>query len=226
MLTCEIEETLSPEDAVQFASFTFFIYQVLRQKIKIEGLSEDQKDAYFLAALERSYRTSDKPYQRYHLFITFYKPMHQYSQKELATLATKLPDIFKKIDETLNNAYVENLIRYARKQLPSFLVLFSILKDKFKEINALLTDKAKLWNVVDMTCREKYQQLNTRIRNVAIRSFIYIFLTKMIFALILEIRFPAILQRSEHERGLPLTSIFPPILMLIIVSFFRVPGED
>lgn len=226
MLTCEIEETLSPEDAVQFASFTFFIYQVLRQKIKIEGLSEDQKDAYFLAALERSYRKSDKPYQRYHLFITFYKPMQQYSRKELATLATKLPEIFKKIDETLNNAYVENLIRYARKQLPSFLVLFSIIKDKFKEIKPLLTDKAKLWNIVDMTCREKYQQLNTRIRNVAIRSFIYIFLTKMIFALILEIPVSRYIYNEVNMSAVAINSIFPPILMLIIVSFFRVPGED
>ena len=47
MLTCEIEETLSPENASKFSSFTFFIYQVLRKKIRIEGLSEDQKDAYF-----------------------------------------------------------------------------------------------------------------------------------------------------------------------------------
>lgn len=226
MLTCELEETLSPEDAIRYASFTFFIYQVLRKKIKIEGLTEDQKDAYFLAALERSYRKSDKSYQRYHLFITFYRPIQTYSLKELQAFSSKLPEIFKKIDETLNNSYVDNLIHYTRKQLPSFLILFSIIREKSKDIGAILTDKAKLWSEVDMTCREKYQQLSTRIRNLAIRSFIYIFLTKMIMALILEIPVSRYLFGEVNYSAVAINSIFPPILMLIIVSFFRVPGED
>lgn len=226
MMTCEIEETLSPEVASKYASFTFFIYQVLRKKIQIEGLSEDQKDAYFLAALERSYRKSDKPSQRYHLFTTFYKPINQYTTKELTSLMTKLPEIFKKIDETLENAYVENLIRYTRKQLPSFLILFSIIETKFKDIGSILGDKTKLWVEVEQTCREKYQQLSSRIRNLAIRSFIYIFLTKMLFALILEVPVSRYVYGEVNLKSVIINSVFPPILMLLIVSFFKVPGED
>lgn len=226
MMTCEIEETLSPETATKYASFTFFIYQVLRKKIQIEGLSEDQKDAYFLAALERSYRKSDKPYQRYHLFTTFYRPLNQYSAKELATMASKLPDIFKKIDQTLENAYVENLIRYTRKQLPSFLILFSIIEAKFKDIDGILGEKNKLWVEVEQTCREKYQQLSSRIRNLAIRSFVYIFLTKMLFALILEVPVSRYIYGEINLKSIIINSVFPPILMLIIVAFYKVPGED
>lgn len=226
MMTCEIEETLSPETAAKDASYTFFIYQVLRKKIQIEGLSEDQKDAYFLAALERTYRKSDKPYQRYHLFTTFYKPLHQYGDRELVTLSTKIPDIFKKIDETLENAYVDNLIRYTRKQLPPFLILFSIIDTKFKEIHGLLGEKNKLWIEVEKTCREKYQQLSTRIRNMAIRSFVYIFLTKMLFALILEVPVSRYVYGEVNIKSVIINSVFPPILMLLIVAFYKVPGDD
>ncbi|MCX6730489.1 MAG: hypothetical protein NTZ55_01450 [Candidatus Roizmanbacteria bacterium] len=226
LMTCEIEETLSPENANRFSSYLFFIYQVLRKKIKIEGLSEDQKDAYFLAALEKSFRKSDLPYQRYHLFVTFYKPISTYTDKELDVFAAKAPALFKKIDETLTNSYVDSLTRFTRKQLPPFLILFSILKDKAKEAQEILSDKTSLWKQVDETCREKYQQLNSRVRNLAIRSFIYVFLTKMVFALILEVPVSQWLYGEVNMRSIGINTLFPPLLMLLIVSVFKIPGEE
>jgi len=226
LLTCEIEETLAPENANRFSSYLFFIYQVLRKKVKIEGLSQDQKDAYFLAALEKSFRKSDQPFQRYHLFITFYKPIHTYSEKELDQFAAKAPAIFKKVDETVTNTYVESLTRFTRKQLPPFLILFSILKDKGGEAQAIVSDKNNLWKLVDETCREKYQQLNSRVRTLAIRSFIYVFLTKMVFALILEVPVSQWLYGEVNMRSIGINTLFPPILMLLIVSVFKIPGEE
>jgi len=101
LLTCEIEETLKPESAQIQANLTFFLYQVLRKKIKIEGLSEEQKDSFFLVAIEKVFGKSDRSYLRYHLFVTFYKPFFTYSKKDLETIANKLPTIFKKIDDII-----------------------------------------------------------------------------------------------------------------------------
>lgn len=226
LMTCEIEETLSPEYAHRYSSYIFFLYQVLRKKIKIEGLSEDQKDAYFLAALERSFRKSDIPYQRYHLFTTFYKPLRQYSAKELELFATKAPAVFKKIDETINSKYVESLTRFTRKQLPPFLILFDIIKNKFSDIEKILSDKNELWKHVDETCREKYQQLNVRVRNLGFRSFIYIFLTKMLFALVLEVPVSQWVYNEVSMKSIAINSLFPPIFMLLIISFFKIPSEE
>jgi len=226
LLTCEIEERLSPENSVRESSFSFFIYQVLRQKIKIEGLSEQDKDAYFLAAIEKAYRKSDISYERYHFFITFYKPIHEYSIAELENISTKLPEIFRKIDQMIKNPYVDNLVRYTRKQLPSFLVLFDIVKTKARQIKSILTDKSNLWKEVDITCRNKYQYVNSRVKVLAVRSFIYILLTKMVFALILEYPVSKMLYGEVNNLSIIINSLFPPILMAIIVLFFRMPSED
>jgi hypothetical protein len=226
LITCEIEETLKPTSANRQANLTFFIYQVLRKKIKIEALTEQQKDAYFLVAIERVYGKSDKPYERYHLFITFYKSLSQYPPSELQNLATKLPTIFKKIDDMIVNPYVDNLIKFVRKQLPPFLILFEIIKQKFNEIEVILTNKERLWTEVDFTCREKYQQLGGRIRNLAIKSFIYILLTKMLFALILEYPLSLYIYGEVNNTSILINSLFPPFLMVAILAFFRVPGED
>jgi len=226
ILTCELEETLKPASAMKQANFTFFIYQVLRKKIKIEGLSDQQKDSFFLAAIEKVYGKSDKPYQRYHLFITFYKPLQQYSLQEIKELGAKLTVIFRKVDDIIGSAYVENLTKFIRKQLPPFLIIFEILKNKFSEVESILADKDKLWNEVDTTCRDKYQQLGTRIRNLAVRSFIYILLTKMLFALILEYPLSLYIYNEVNIKSIAINSIFPPILMVIILMFFKVPGES
>src|SRR3989339_1508637 len=184
LFTCEIEELLKPGSAQKQSNLTFFIYQVLRKKIKIEGLSESQRDSYFLVATEKVFGKSDRSYLRYHLFTTFYKTLASYSQKELSSFSNKLPSIFKKIDDMVANPYVDNLVKFTRKQLPPFLVLFDIINSKKDDMGGMLTDKEKLWTEVDQMCREKYSAMGLRIRNLAFRSFIYILLTKMIFALI------------------------------------------
>jgi len=226
MLTAEIEENLSPEKTGREANFTFFIYQVLRGKIKIEGLTEEQKDTFFLAAIEKAYRRTDKPFQRYHFFITFYQPINKYTVEELKTLALKIPDIFKKIDEMITSPYVDKLLRYTKKQLPSFLILFDIVKTKFGEIGTILSNPTKLWNEVELTCRKKYQAVATRMRVLGVRSFIYIFLTKMLFALILEYPLSLYIYGEINTVSIIINSIFPPVLMLLIISFFKLPGED
>ena len=225
LLTAELEETLKPESATRQASCTFFIYQVLRKKIKIEGLTDQQKDAYFLVAIEKVYGKSDQAYQRYHLFVTLYRALSLYSIDELKKLGSQLSTIFKRIDDMITNAYVDNLVKFTRKQLPPFLILFEILKNKLNQADVILTNKEKLWNTVDLTCREKYQQLGSRITNLAIKSFIYILLTKMLFALILEYPLSIYLYGEANNMSIAINSIFPPILMVIILAFFRVPGE-
>jgi len=226
LLTSEIEETLKPESAGIQSNLSFFIYQVLRNKIKIEGLKEEQKDAYFLVAIEKVFGKSDRAYLRYRLFTTFYKIIAAHTEKELQNLSTKLPSIFKKIDEMVTNPYVDNLVKFTRKQLPPFIILFALIKNKPAEINAILTNKERLWTEVDQMCRVKYQQLGSRIRSLAIRSFIYILLTKMIFAIILEVPVSLYFYGEINRNAIIINSIFPPMLMIAILGFFKVPGDD
>lgn len=226
LITCEIEESLKPQSAQTQTNLSFFIYQVLRKKIKIEDLKDDQKDAYFLVAIEKVFGKSDQAYQRYHLFMTFYKTLDAYSDKDLKNLIPKLPTIFKKIDDMIVNPYVDNLVKFTRKQMPPFLVLFSLIKSKSTEMSMILTDREKLWNEVDQKCRYKYQQLGGRVRSLAVRSFIYILLTKMIFAVILEIPISNYFYGEVSIDAIIINSIFPPVLMIIILGFFKIPGEE
>ena len=224
LTTCEIEEKLSPDKALRKTYYGYFIFQVLRKKIYFEGLSETKRDLYLLSAIEKIYRRSDRAYQRYHLFVNLYQQLSELDDQELNKITTNFLEIAQKIDQILNNFYVDQLARYLKKQLPPFLILFGLIDEKGDEIESILNNKDRLWEEVDFHCRRKYQGIHSRLINLAIRSFIYIFLTKMIFALILEFPLSKYFYGEVNQASIMINTLFPPILMLFILIFFQLPG--
>ncbi len=212
LLTCEIEEALSPLQSKRSSLFSFFIYQVLKDKVKIEDISEEQKNAYFYVALEKSFNKSDIPYLRYHLFTLT-------GDKISAAL-------FRKIDDLIANPNPERLRRFVRNQMPPFHILFELFKKHASKTEAILQDKSKLWTEVEQLCREKYEQTKKRLSNLAVKAVIYIFITKMLFVLILEHPLSIILYNEVNYFALAINTIFPPLLMFIIISLTKIPGED
>ena len=226
LFTAEIEEFLSPAESKIEADFTYYIFQTLRDKVKIEDTDEKQRDTLLFIAIENSYRKSDRPYQRYHLFRLFYKPISQYHELEREQIITKLPEIFNKIDSLLDNPTTEKLVRFTRKLLPPYLILFTIIRKHSKEISSILSDKGALWNKVEQAAREKYGQVRSRLNILAVRSLIYIFITKMLLAIILEVPLSQFIYHDVSYVAIGINSVFPALLMLIIILFVSLPGED
>lgn len=226
LLTCEIEETLSPYEASKNTLYTFYIFQVLCKKIKVENINSELQDAYFYIAVEKGFAKNDTPYLRSHLFQLFSKPIGQHTTDEIKKIVPKLVTTIKKIDDIINNPYSEKLVKFVKRQTPPFLILFAIVDRNIKNIRKILINKEDLWAGVEIICREKYQLIAKRLRTTAVRSLIYIFLTKMIFAFILEYPLSLYLFQEVHMLSIGVNTLFPPILMLILVSLVSVPGEE
>jgi hypothetical protein len=227
LMTCEIEEYLSPESSQRENIFTYFIFQCLKDKIKIEDVHEDVQHAYLLAALEKTYRKSDTPYQRYHLFTIFYQPLATYDTASLADIVHHMPKIFRKIDDTLGNSNLEKLSRFVKKQLPSYLILFELIQSKSSgEIKDILESKEKLWSEVELLCRQKYSQTGGRLRTLGIRSIIYILITKMLLAIAMEGPLSQLVYNEIHWESIIINSVFPVLLMAGIIFTTSLPGEE
>lgn len=227
LLTCEIEEVLTPDISQRENLFTYFIFQLLKDKIKIPNIDQDTQNAFLLTTIEKTYRKSDIAYQRYHLFNVFYQPLAKYTVQDLKNLAPKLPKIFEKIDDTLRNPLIDKIGKFVKKQLPPFLILFDLIKTYSQEdLKALLTDKAKLWSEVDLLCRQKYAGVQKRLRALAIRSLIYVFITKMLLAIALEGPLSQYFFGEVEWMSIVINSLFPPFFMLIIILFNRIPDEE
>ncbi|MBI2641212.1 hypothetical protein HYW87_01285 [Candidatus Roizmanbacteria bacterium] len=226
LATCSIEETLAPQDAKKISLFVFYIFQVLKNKIKIEKMSEDQKDALLYVAIEKTFAKSDRSYLRYHLSILSHPQLHLRNYQEIELLIPKLPSIFDRIERIINHQGVDKLIRYIKSQMPPFLILYSLFNRNKDTVGQILTNNDQLWARVDEICREKYQQTSSRLQSLAIKSLIYIFLTKMIFALLLEVPLSDYFYGEVNYFAIAINSLFPPLLMLFIIGLVRTPGEE
>ncbi|MEX1052572.1 MAG: hypothetical protein WEC80_01875 [Patescibacteria group bacterium] len=226
LMTCEIEEALTPVESETNSLFTFYIYQVLRKKVKIEGLDENSKNAYFFLALDKTFNKSDLSYLRYHLFTLYNEKISTLPDKELKTQATKLVDLFDDIDKLIKSTIVGRVSRFVRTHIPPFRVLFQLFNKKGKSIETVIKDETELWKEVEKLCREKYEEVKNRLNNLALKAIIYIFLTKMIVAFIVE--YPVSLYYFGEVNYLALTinTIFPPFLMFILIGLTKTPTDE
>lgn len=227
LLTSEIEEFLTPDVSQRENIFTYFLFQSLKNKVKIEGISPDLQNAYLIASIEKTYRKSDTPYERYHMFNVFYQPMASYTIDELADIVPKIPQIFQKIDDTLGNPTLEKLNKFVKKQLPPFLIFFDMIKaKKADDLQTLITSKEKLWPEVELLCRQKYTQSRGRLQTLGIRSIIYIIITKMLLAVALEGPLSQYFYGYIHWESIIINAVFPVVMMAVIIFLTRLPGED
>lgn len=226
LMTCEIEEALSPYEAKRNALQTFYIFQVLKDKVRVENITDEKKNAYFYVAIERLFAKSDRAYLRAHLFSLLYGSISSAKNPELEQITAGLPKIFQNIDGLIKNPYTDRLRRFINGQMPPFRVLFDITGKGAEAVKEIAADPVKLWVEVDRTCRAKYDQGSRRLTRLAIKAIIYIFLSKMLFALALEYPLSLHLFGEVNYTALWVNTLFPPLLMFLIVGFTRIPGAE
>ena len=110
--------------------------------------------------------------------------------------------------------------------MPPFKILFDLFLDKGSEISNTLKNTDVLWTEIEQLCRSKYEYVRKRLNNLAIKAIIYIFLTKMIIALILEYPLSLRIFGEVNIIALIINTIFPPILIFAIVGLTGLPGFE
>ena len=122
MMSSEIEETLQPQEAKQHSLFTFFMFQVLKDKIKIEKTTEEEKNASIFVAIEKGFNQSDIAYLRYHIFTLWQKPLSKQNEQQIDKLIPELHNLFIKIDRIINNPNADRLRRFVNFHKAPFLI--------------------------------------------------------------------------------------------------------
>lgn len=225
LLTCEIEEELAPEEAKKREFYLYFIFQVLKEKIElVDEDSEELKNLNVFIAIDKAYFKSDIHYLRYHVFKLIYGRISEFDKENEERFISLFPKIYSFLEEVLRSLYIDKIVRFVKTQRAPFLVLEEILQRKNRK--DILTDKEKLEQVVDEICRKNYQKSQEKVRKAAIRGFIYIFLTKMGLALILEYPLSQYFYGEVDYFALTVNSIFPPFLMAVIALLTRTPDEE
>jgi len=214
--SCEIENCLCPH--IIDEGYAEVISEWIKNNYSIPELSEEEKNTQIFLAAARAFLKLDDPTLNWYLLKREYPNVN--SPQEL--LKAK-----EKIASELNHPLGLSLFRFTRKILAQFFILKEIIEKNFPhKINSIFEHPEKLKEEIEEACEEEYLETKVKINRGIIRSIIYIFATKVLIALLLEIPYETFFFKKINFLPIGINIILPPSLMLFLGSTIKVPGEE
>lgn len=202
----EIEESLTLDNELPLL---LFAQRVFKSKFLVKD------DLILFIALEEALSRSDEATVRYHL-LKLLTPEAQEIEK--------IREISQEITPRLISPEKDALVRVLRREIAPFVMMRDLMIKNEAGFREILGNNELLEKTINQSASSLYRKAAANLRTAAIQSFIYIFLTKMIFALVLEIPYDQYF--VGHIRALPLivNLLFPPFFMLVTTQTVAVPG--
>lgn len=217
--SAEVEEKLTPNPDYQM--FTGLAFRTIAQRIKIEDEPADEELILF-AAVETVYAQTDDAGMAYHLF----KLLRQQGGDEVAGQP----------DGGLGVAYEYwlKVRRHARLNATSAVVRrldgpLNLIRDMYFSDPAgfrkAVLEKAEFDGAAKKTLLEQLKMGNERISRATARSILYVFLTKMVLGVVVEIPIESLTSGRINPLALGVNLTVPVFLMWLLTLGIRSPGE-
>ncbi|MFH0749301.1 MAG: hypothetical protein V1917_00070 [Candidatus Gottesmanbacteria bacterium] len=225
LASSEIDEAIiSP---TKRAALVNFVYQAFRQRIKIPKLDEKQHDIQTYIAVERGFAQADNALISYHLLRIMYPAWFLVQDDTIATHVDTFLEQVRYIQDNLFLRVNAPIVRHLRTQLPPYRLIRDLfLEQKETELRSIIDDPEKLDAALETLASKRYHEIGAKVRRAVVRSIIYIFLTKMIFALALEAPYDLFVAKRLDYIPLFINLLFPPILLYFVAGFIKIPGAE
>lgn len=235
MAACEIEENLGPNKVKQVIVNNLF--DVLSNNINLPSslpYSEDLSIQIYLS-IGRTYLKLDEDMLGFILFkyyngdwlkINSSNDFSVDDQKKIDNLADRIYELDASVKKQLNHPLVKQLDRVTRVYSLYYSILAETIEsDPTKVYGELQKGEKNFVASLKKICHQRYKKAKGRLWRAAIRSIIYIFLTKSIFVLAIELPAVQWFGESVNALALAINISFPAILLFLIVLATRTPAE-
>lgn len=228
LAACEIEENFSQNKVKQ--AMIANLYDFLNRNIKLTDGMDFKADLEIQIYLSvcRTYGKFDRDMLSFVLFKYYNNDWTHDSltDTDIVRISSRALDLKAEINRQINYSLAKPLDRITKKYaLYSSIMLETIEPDPVKVYNEIYSNSKTFFSNVKKVCNSKYKKAKKRLWRVAGRSIIYIFLTKSIFVLLLEIPATQWFNEPINYLSLSINIAFPALLLFTIVAFTRTPGE-
>ncbi len=221
IMSSDIALIISPNKNTQIVSS--FMYHVLQKKINIVDDEEENKNALIFINIRRALAKEDKSFLRYHLFNQYFG---SFEEDSFNRILGDFSNGYHRIEQAFSHPLNEQIYTYIRKHCVPFVVLKKMLDRHEDQIGSILRDSGQLTSVVSNICDNSYQQIHRRVRTAIVRSVIFLFATKTIFALLIEGSIERQLYGHVSWGFLGVAIFTAPFLMFLSMFFIKVPDNS
>ncbi len=235
LAACEIEENLAPNNIKKIVVGNMF--DVMSKKIKLPddmNVYADDLDIQIYLSIARIYLLFDADMLGFVLFKYYNAEWLNINKKEITENEKgeikKVADNIAKLKSLIDNGLNHPLKKQLDKITKTYALYYNVLSetieaDPLKIYGEIQKGEKGFLGVIKKVCNAKYAKAKAKLWRSAVRSIIYIFLTKSVFVLAIEI--PAIHFFNEplNPVSLGINIIFPAVLLFFIVLTTSTPGE-
>lgn len=223
----EIEESLG-RNKVDMVVIDYMT-QILEERIAFpEGspYAKDREIQIFIGAY-RNFLKFDYDMLSFILLKHYYPNWVNAKEGDIEELSKEIFEIQKEIKRQIEHPFVGQFNRIINRYTVFFSVLVDVITDNpVKVYESFKADPKAFPRKVKAACKAKYNVASKKKWRVSVRSIVYIFITKSIFAFVLEVPATRWLGEDLNAFSLLVNIIFPPALLFLIVLFTRIPGAD
>ncbi len=224
----EIEERLEKDKIKETVASN--MYDFLVENIKLPTDSEFKKEdlkIQIYIAIYRVYMKFDEEMISYILFKYYNRKWSKANDEEIALIARHILPLRQNIEKQLNHPLKKQLINIVKKYNVYFSIQSDLIsEDPVKIFNIIKNDPKAFPRLIKQNCSKKYSEIKSKLWRVALRSIIYIFITKSFFAFILEVPITKWFGEEVDLVSLVINISFPALLLFAIVLFTKLPGDE
>lgn len=215
VISAHIEDELSPNR--DYSEFTSLAFNVLRSRVEIE---EPNIDLLLFVAIERVYSQADEAQVAYHLYRLDRKQMGD------APMTEVLKASYSAYNLANQKKGLNILSAYVRKQMGPLILLRDLYFSNPEEFPKIIDNPEAFDTAAQKVLADQLKLVRKRMNTATFRSLLYVFLTKMILVLLLEIPLEKMLRAGgTNYISLGINVVVPIAVMWLIVANIHLPSR-
>lgn len=221
---CEIEESLVFNPYPQL--LINFVTESLQPRIKITGVDDENiKDIQVYIAVERAFAKNSEIFIAFHLLKGMYPKWFRITPNEVKNTFDDFLNIKKEVDKSLTFPLKVEMRRQVSKMTAPFNVVREMVMRNPEKFIKDIENQEDFGKYAEELLNKLYAENRGRSMRASTRSIVYIFLTKMVFGMALELPFDLLLGRTNYV-ALGINLFFPPSLMFLLNARIRTPDAE
>jgi len=208
---------------------TEYMYKEISDIVELPEGTEYEKDLeiQILLGIYRNYLKYDRDMLGRVLLKYYEGDVTKMEDKDIEKIAHNIIKLRTIINKQLDHPLTSQINRISSRYTVFFTILKEVLSDGPEEVyNDIIKDPKSFPRHIKKVCERIYGSTRSKLWRAAIRSFVYILLTKSIFVILLEVPATKFFGEQLNLFSLAINVSFPAILLLMVVAMTKKPNNE
>lgn len=226
VVAVEIEECLV--DSTEEKALLAFLFDRLKDSIHVRNFEMDEQELrlqIYIACHRALIKADDEMlgYKLLRIYLPEWVRPQDWTDHSRPT-AERLVALERRIKLQLCHPLSHKFLRAVKPWAVSLGILRSVFRDHPDRAREFLEKPDTLYRQIEQKTEKRYAEAKAKLRRGTIRAMIYLLITKMLVAIIVELPLEWLWYARVDHFALAVNLSFPPVLMFLVGLLIKVPG--